>query len=84
MDEWVQAGDDPETVDAVHDRPVFVARSPVRERLDRPFVGTARAPVEARPPLATQGQRAFEPIVLHVGMSDRPTVHVDVDDLHDA
>ena len=83
MDEWVQAGHDPEAVDAVDDRPVLVTRSPVRERLDRPLVRAASALVEARAPVAAKGQRAFELIVLHVGVSDRPTVHVRVDELHD-
>jgi len=84
VDERVQAGDDPEAVDAVDDRPVLVTRSPVRERLDRPLVRTASAPVEARAPVAAKSQRAFELIVLHVGVPDRPTVHVHVDELHDA
>ena len=83
MDERVQAGDDPEAVDAVDDRPMLVTRSPVRERLDRPLVRTASAYVEPRAPVAAKGQRAFELIVLHVGVSDRPTVHVHVDELHD-
>ncbi len=54
----------------------------MRECLHHALVRAALAVREPSAAATAQGQRALEPIVLHVRMPERAPVHVDVDELH--